>query len=152
MDEDKKILIDLEQLSALQMDSINGFEQLSGQVENPAVKYFLVNSHKQSVGFWNDLNKEIEIYHGEIKDKGTIKGAINHLWMKLKKDILHSDLDSVLENIKLCDEFNVKCYEAILDGELPSAINIMLANQLDSLKKRIDEITSLQKDISKDIR
>lgn len=134
----------MEELSALQMDSINGFRQLAERIEDVKIREFLIESKKQSTILWDEINTEIEILRGDIKTQGTLKGAINHLWMKLKSDILHSDIPKILENLKLCEEFNISRYKSVLNEHIPQAIKMKLENHLHTLNARLNSLIVLQ--------
>jgi uncharacterized protein (TIGR02284 family) len=145
MDPNKSLLIDLEELSALQMDSINGFKELGKKnTEFSAIEEFVRCSHFESIKIWEELNAEIIKLKGETKDQGTLKGAINHLWMKLKKDLLLKDMSSILENIKVCEEFNLERYKKILSDNLPENIRLLLTKHKEKLEARILMIDALQ--------
>ncbi|MDF2438142.1 MAG: hypothetical protein K0Q95_2518 [Bacteroidota bacterium] len=148
MESNTKLLIDMEELSALQMDSINGFKQLAERIEHAYVRTFVLESEKQSTLLWQEINAEIESLHGDIKTQGTLKGAINHLWMKLKADVIHSDLPKVLENIKICEEFNISRYQSVLSEKLPPQIKLKLLKHLDTLNSRLKTLIKLQEDLN----
>jgi uncharacterized protein (TIGR02284 family) len=145
--EKRELLIDLEELSALQMDSVNGFKQISEKINDNRLKEFIVMSHQQSTKLWNEINEEIINLQGEIKTKGTLKGAINHLWMKLKTDVVHSDLRNILENIKMCEEFNITRYKSVLSARLPHPIKIKLQKHLKILSLRLNDLVLLQQNL-----
>jgi uncharacterized protein (TIGR02284 family) len=149
MKKNQLFLIDLEELSALQMDSINGFRQLAERVENPEFKLFFTDNESQSKLLWEDLNKEIIKMNGETKTQGTIKGAINHLWMKLKSDVINSDLENLLDNIEICEEFNISRYKSILSSEPPDHIRELLLRHLGILTPRISRISMLKENLKK---
>jgi uncharacterized protein (TIGR02284 family) len=142
--EQKEILIDLEELSALMMDSINGFKQLAERVENEDQKQFFIQSGKESTDLWNEINKEIEKNDGSIKTKGTVKGAINHLWMKVKVDIIHTNLNNVLDNIEICEKFNINRYEQVMKNDLPQNIHSMVERHHNVLTTRLQKIDLLR--------
>ncbi|MCE3278973.1 MAG: NAD-dependent aldehyde dehydrogenase [Bacteroidetes bacterium] len=145
--EKRNLLIDLEELSALQMDSVNGFKQIKEKIEDNRLKEFIVLCHEQSTLLWNEINEEIINLQGEIKTKGTIKGAINHLWMKLKTDLVNSDLKNILENIKVCEEFNITRYKSVLSSRLPQHIKIKLQKHLQILSLRLNDLVLLQQNL-----
>jgi uncharacterized protein (TIGR02284 family) len=149
MEGSKELLIDLEQLSSLQVDSINGFKYLVEEIKEDALKNFFAKSEEQSTALWNEINDEIIKLQGDIKTKGTLKGALNHLWMKLKTDIANSDLSSLLTNIEACEEFNRSRYKQILAGELPGNIKMILQKHLDILNVRMETIGLLKKSLEK---
>ena len=148
MKEKNELLIDLEELSALQMDSINGFKQLIERIEEPLLQDFLKKGEEQSMLLWMEINAEIIALQGEIKTKGTLKGAVNHLWMKLKTDILHSDLEKVLENIKICEEFNISRYKTVLQDKPPELLALKLQKHLQMLSARLSDLILLQEKLA----
>jgi uncharacterized protein (TIGR02284 family) len=139
----KNILMDLEQLSALQMDSINGFKMVSERVKDSKLKIFFKSCEEESAKMWEEINTEILKHEGHIKEKGTLKGAINHLWMKLKADALHTDLASVLKNIETCEELNINRYKQVLSNDMPEPTKIKLEHHLNALNMRFNFISSL---------
>lgn len=128
------------------MDSINGFKELVKRISDPSLRDFLLKSEQQSVALWKEINDEIIKQEGEIKTQGTIKGAINHVWMKLKTDIVHSDIPTVLKNIQFCEEFNIERYKSTLSDNLPVHIKEILEKQLVILISRADRLEKLQKE------
>jgi uncharacterized protein (TIGR02284 family) len=139
----KDILMDLEQLSALQMDSVNGFKMVSERVDDSRLKLFFKACEEESLKMWEELNNEIVTHDGTIKEKGTLKGAINHLWMKLKADALHADLSSIVKNLRICEELNIERYKQVLANEMPESTKTKLETHLQALTVRIDSISSM---------
>lgn len=136
----KEILIDLEELSGLLKDSINGFQQSAERFDDEHLKKYLNKCSIESTGLWKEINEEITKLQGEIKTKGTLKGAINHLWMKLKADMELSDHAGLLKNIELCENFNINRYEHILKISLPPNIESLLKRHHSKLTSRLEEI------------
>jgi uncharacterized protein (TIGR02284 family) len=147
MDTNDELLIDLEELSALQMDSMNGFKQIGEKIEDQRLKEFISISEEQSTMLWTEINEEIINLQGEVKTRGTLKGAINHLWMKLKTDIVHTDLKNILENIKTCEEFNITRYKSVLSAQLPYHIKSKLQKHLNILNLRLNKLNLLQQNL-----
>jgi hypothetical protein len=80
---------------------------------------------------------------GDVKTKGTIKGAMNHLWLKIKTDIVHSNLEYVLNNILACEDFNIGRYKQVLDNDLPSPLQKKLHSHLNILTNRYRSIEKM---------
>jgi uncharacterized protein (TIGR02284 family) len=147
MEVSNEILIHLKELSALMMDSINGFKHVSESVKEEELKNYFIKCERESSKIWDDLNFEIMLLRGEAKTNGTIKGAVNHLWMKIKIDIVHSELQSVLKNILLCEEYNINRYKQVLEEELPGPLKDKLDSHvaiLDSRFKHLEQMASIK--------
>lgn len=143
MEVPNEILIHLKELSALIMDSVNGFRYVVESVKDEELKTYFTQCEKESSEIWNDLNAEIIRLHGEARTNGTIKGAVNHLWLKIKTDIVHSELQSVLKNILLCEEYNLNRYKQVLDDELPTDLRNKLEAQVVVLTARFRRLQQM---------
>jgi uncharacterized protein (TIGR02284 family) len=143
----KELLIDLEELSALMIDSVNGFEIAEEKTEHEPLKRFLSKSKLQSELIVNELNELIIKHEGEIKTKGTLKGAVNHLWMRLKSQLDLPDQKTFLESLETCEQFNLERYEHILKNRHPEHIESIFKRHHSTLVKRIKEIRSIKLDL-----
>lgn len=150
MDPERNILIDLEELSALIIDSIKGFEHLVKKIEEGPLKEFFRKCEIESEEIWEELTQEILNNKGEVKAKGTMKGAINHIWMKLKSDVFQQDLKEILKNIEYCEEFNLSRYEHVLKNDMPDPIRKILRRHHSMLRTRKEEIKRLRDSLPSD--
>lgn len=133
----------LKELSALMMDSINGFKYITEKIKENKLNDFFNNCQKESYKIWEDINFEIMLRKGDVKTKGTIKGAVNHLWLKIKTDIVHSNLEYVLNNILACEDFNINRYKQVLNSNLPPELEKKLSKHLGILNARLLSIEKL---------
>lgn len=142
-DNEEEILMHLKELSALMMDSINGFKYVTEKVKENKLNDFFNNCQKESYKIWEDINFEIMLRKGDVKTKGTIKGAVNHLWLKIKTDIVHTNLEYVLNNILACEDFNINRYKQVLNSDLPTDLEKKLSNHLQILNSRLHNIEKM---------
>jgi uncharacterized protein (TIGR02284 family) len=140
---DSNIQNDLEELAALQMDSVNGFKQVLQKEFEKSLSDFFNQCLIVSQQMLDELNAEILNLGGDPKKKGTIKGAINHLWMNLKSETVLCDLKCVLKNIELCESINIDRYQQVIADTSDERIKSQLKRQLETLTQRLRKISSM---------
>jgi uncharacterized protein (TIGR02284 family) len=127
----------------LQVDSLNGFKQASEKVNDLQIKQVFKTNENLSLEMRNELNSEILRLGGEVKTKGTIKGAVNHIWMNLKAEVGHEQFGNFLKNIIFCEEFNIDRYEHVIAHDMPPGIKVLLNDHLETLNARVKTLKAL---------
>lgn len=136
-------LIHLKELSSLMMDSIKGFRQIADRTKNEKLKSFYCSCEHQSLAMWEDLNAEIFALGGEIDTKGTLKGAINHLWLRMK-EVVTNDKFKILKNVLFCEEFNIARYRQVLSEDLPPEVEKKLQKHYEVLTTRFTTLKTIR--------
>lgn len=143
--EQDPLLMHLRELAALQVDSATGFQQIAERVQQPALQDFFKKCSADSQLMLTELNKAIEKHAGEKRESGTLKGALNHLLMRLKADIAAADLPELLKNIEICEELNLSRYKQVLNDQIPEEERELLQQQMALLKTRLELLKNYKK-------
>lgn len=136
-------LIHLKELSSLMMDSINGFKQIAETTPEKELQTFFFTCENQSLLMWEELNVEIMALGGESATKGTLKGAINHLWLRMK-EVVTDDLNKILKNIIFCEEFNLARYKEVISDSFPQPLLNKLTSHIAILTERIKTLEQIR--------
>lgn len=136
--EQHPVLVHLRELAALQVDSVNGFKQIAERVPQTALQDFFKKCGQDSERMVGELNGAIARYAGEAKHKGTLKGALNHLLLRLKADLAAADIPDLLSNIEICEELNLARYRHVLSDQLPAEERQLLEQQMYLMTTRLE--------------
>jgi uncharacterized protein (TIGR02284 family) len=136
--EQHPVLMHLQQLAAMQVDSTTGFHQISERVKHSQLQDFFKKCSLDSQRMLDDLNAAIIRHNGDTKNRGTLKGALNHLLMKLKADLVAADLPDLLKNIEFCEEFNMARYSQVLGDNIPEKEREILEQHVAILRLRLE--------------
>jgi uncharacterized protein (TIGR02284 family) len=142
--ENKESLFHLRDLSAMQMDSISGFQYIEEKCKDNSHKNLFKKFGKESLGMWEELNAEIINRGGIISTQGSLKGAINHLWMKMKNNF-NGDISTILESIVDCETINLHRYKHALEAK-DIHLNKLLSQHILLMETRLEIIKAIKQD------
>jgi uncharacterized protein (TIGR02284 family) len=111
------------------IDGQEGFQKIGEELKNPKLKhYFLAESLKRA-SFRGDIETVLhqDGVH-DIKESGTVSGAIHRTWGELKVKLGGGD-HTLLETAEQGEDAAKKAYKEALEKELPLPVHEMLSTQ-----------------------
>jgi uncharacterized protein (TIGR02284 family) len=110
-------------------DGQKGFADIGDRLKDISLKrYFLAESLKRA-NFRAELENELHrAGMGDVKESGTVSGAMRRAWGELKAKLGAGD-HSLLETAERGEDEAVEAYEKALKHELPLPIREVLAEQ-----------------------
>lgn len=110
-------------------DSQKGFSTLAEHLHDPHLKEFFLSESLKRASFRGDL--ETELHHAgmhDVKESGTVAGAIHRAWGDLKLKVAGSDHE-VLVTAEQGEDVAKKAYADALAQPLPLPIKELLTTQ-----------------------
>lgn len=124
------------------VDSQAGFQKLGDHLNSEPLKTFFLEESLMRASFRGDLET---ILHQEgvhdIKESGTVGGALRRSWGELKARLGGSD-HTLLETAHQAEDETRKVYADALDRDLPFPIRQMLVSQAAHVELSHDFIQS----------
>jgi uncharacterized protein (TIGR02284 family) len=124
--ETEKVLLDV--IKSLQ-DGQKGFADIGEHLKDDILKrYFLAESLKRA-NFRAELENELHrAGMADVKESGTISGALHRSWGDLKAKLGGGDL-TLLETAEQGEDVAKKAYKDALENDLPLPIRSLLTEQ-----------------------
>ena len=121
-------------------DGQEGFQKIGGHLKDETLrKYFAAESLKRAQ-FRGELE---EVLHREgvhdVKEKGTVSGAIHRTWGDLKAHLGGGD-HTLLETAEAGEDEAKKAYKKALEKELPLTIKQLLTTQYEHIQTSHDYV------------
>lgn len=144
LEEEHKLL---QELCDLHMETINCFRIINEKVKFSALNVVLLQGLTQSKAFWEEINQLILIHLGETNVLNSFKVKTNKESRKLLTDLEKRDMNSLIENIKLFEEYTISYYQRVMGKPLFAETRKILQAQLEALHTRYHRLTVLEKKI-----
>ena len=135
----EKVLINL--INTLH-DSQKGFADIGEHLKDDTLKrYFLAESLKRA-NFRGELENELH-RHGvaDVKETGTVAGAVHRVWGDLKAKIGGGD-HTLLETAEQGEDVAKKAYADALEQELPLPLHQLISTQQEHVLMSHDFVKS----------
>lgn len=100
----------LQELCDLQKETINSFRLINEKIKFSALNVVLLQGLTQSKAFWEEINQIILIHLGESKVLNSLTEKTHNTNSHLLTEIEKQDMISLIENIKLFEEFTISYY------------------------------------------
>lgn len=137
----------LQELCDLQMETINSFRIINEKVKFSALNVVLLQGLTQSKAFWEEINQLILIHLGDTNILNSFKTKANKESRQLLTDLENHDMISLIENLKLFEEYTISYYQRIMEKPLFFEARKILQAQLEALHTRYHRLTILEKKI-----
>jgi uncharacterized protein (TIGR02284 family) len=95
-------------------DAINGYKDAARDVENEAVKAYLVKQAGERVRFGQEIRDEILLLGGTPTKEGSTMGLLHRTWMNFKTNLVHDNEDEVCEECIRGENAAVEEYNELL--------------------------------------
>jgi uncharacterized protein (TIGR02284 family) len=134
----------LEELGATCRDGEEGFRQVAGEFEDPAMRERFTRYAHQRAGLASELVGEIHRLGGEPTTTGHAAGAIHRGWMRLKAALTGYDDAAILNEAERGEDVALEVYRKALACELPVETRTMLQRQRDDIEAVHREVRDLR--------
>jgi len=134
----------LEELSATCRDGEEGFRQIAGDVEDPAMRERFIRYAHQRAGLASELLGEIQRLGGEPSSGGHATGAIHRGWMRLKAALTGFDDAAILSEAERGEDVSLDMYRKALERDLPLETRAVVQRQLDDIEAVHREVRELR--------
>ena len=134
----------LEELRATCRDGEDGFRQIAGDLEDPALRERFIRYAQLRAGLASELLAEIQRLGGEPATSGHASGAIQRGWMRLKAALTGADDAAILSEAERGEDVTVGLYRKALESELPIDTRSVLMRQLDDIQGVHREVRELR--------
>ena len=78
-------------------DSINGYKDAARDVENDALKRYLIDQAAARVDIGEEIHREVVLLGGKPVTEGSTMGILHRTWMNFKTNLVHDNEDEVCE-------------------------------------------------------
>src|SRR5690554_4512223 len=95
-------------------DAINGYKDAARDVENEALKDYLIKQAKERIRFGQEMRQEIMLLGGAPTEEGSALGFLHRTWMNFKTNLVHNNEDEVCEECIRGEKAAVEEYDELL--------------------------------------
>lgn len=96
-------------------DAINGYKDAARDVENDALKEYLIKQAAERVRFGREIREEILLLGGTPTEEGSALGFLHRTWMNFKTNLVHDNEDEVCEECIRGEQAAVEEYNELLN-------------------------------------
>lgn len=108
-------------------DAINGYKDAAREVENDALKDYLLKQAAERVRFGQEISEEIRLLGGTPTEEGSTLGFLHRTWMNFKTNLVHDNEDEVCEECIRGEKAAVEEYDELLkEVELSPRLRVEL--------------------------
>lgn len=154
MNDNKKIIMVLNDLIKINIDRITGYEKAINDLDASEVmlKTLFNQVSEDSEDIKSQLTEKVIALGGEPADNRTVPGAIYQAWMDVKATFSGHDTGSTLEACEFGEDAAQRAYKAAQTAadEFPSDVKHMITSQKNLLKMSHDLIKT-QRDQHKEL-
>ena len=154
MNDNKKIIMVLNDLIKINIDRITGYEKAINDLDNSEVmlKTLFNQVSEDSEDIKSQLTEKVLALGGEPADNRTVPGAIYQAWMDVKATFSGHDTGSTLEACEFGEDAAQRAYKAAQTAgeDFPVDIKHMITSQKNLLKMSHDLIKT-QRDQHKEM-
>lgn len=134
----------LEELRATCRDGEDGFRQIAGDLEDPALRERFIRYAQLRAGLASELLAEIQRLGGEPATSGHVSGAVQRGWMRLKGALTGADDAAILSEAERGEDVTVALYRKALEREFPVETRAVLLRQLEDIEGVHREVRELR--------
>lgn len=95
-------------------DAINGYQDAARDVENDALKQYLIKQASERVRFGKEIREEIVLLGGTPTEEGSTLGLLHRTWMNFKTNLVHDNEEEVCEECIRGEKAAVEEYDELL--------------------------------------
>jgi len=154
MNDNKKIIMVLNDLIKINIDRITGYEKAINDLDASEVmlKTLFNQVSEDSEDIKSQLTEKVIALGGEPADNRTVPGAIYQAWMDVKATFSGHDTGAILEACEFGEDAAQRAYKTAQTAadEFPSDIKHMITSQKNLLKMSHDLIKT-QRDQHKEL-
>lgn len=143
MSNDESVTKDLVQILEDGKDGFaKGADKLADDAPEAAARFreFSAQRHRFSA----ELRELAENYGDEVKDSGSVSGAVHRGWMSLKDALSGSDPHAVLDAAEQGEDHAVRAYEKALEDELSEPLRTVVVRQAAEVQAAHDAVKALR--------
>lgn len=111
----QELAVELNDVLERNYDAINGYSDAARDVENVALKEYLVNQAAERVRFGREVKDEITILGGTPTEEGSTLGFLHRTWMNFKTNLVHDNEKEVCEECIRGEKAAVEEYDQLLE-------------------------------------
>ena len=143
MSVDESVTKDLVQILE---DGKEGFAKAADKVADdaPEVATKLREFSAQRDRFSAELRGLAKNYGDEVKDSGSVSGAVHRGWMALKDALSGSDASGVLDAAEQGEDHAVRAYKKALDEDLSEPLRAVVARQAADVQVAHDAVKAMR--------
>lgn len=94
--------------------------------------------------FSTELRGLAENYGDEVKDSGSVSGAVHRGWMSLKDALSGSDAQGVLDAAEQGEDHAVRAYKKAMDDDLSETLRVVVARQYADVQAAHDAVKAMR--------
>jgi len=134
----------LQDLIQLNLDSRDGFQQVSEQLDNLTIATFCRSLAQQRAAQASELQSLVRINQEEPTERGSIAAAVHRTWMQVREALSSNNVYALLAEAERGEDQIKQAYEDALRDEPDSAVNDVLLRQYQRVKAAHDRIRDLR--------
>jgi uncharacterized protein (TIGR02284 family) len=99
---------------------------------------------EQRASFTVELQQIAAAYGDELRESGSVAGAVHRGWMTLKDALAGSDPDGVLDTAEQGEDHAVKAYDKALAEDISPSLRLVVERQSHAVRAAHDHVRSLR--------
>ncbi len=143
-DLDQSTIDGLQDLIAINIDSVKGFNEAAEKIENAGVASAFRDIGRDRADFATELQGAVARSGDEPKDSGSIKGTLHRWWLSLRGTIQDGDEKAILDEAVRGEDEIVSRYQDVLPKIVGSPLNAVLHRQYTTIKAGRDTLAELR--------
>jgi uncharacterized protein (TIGR02284 family) len=134
----------LQDLIQLNLDSRDGFQQVSEQLDNLTIATFCRSLSQQRSAQASELQSLVRKNNEEPTERGSVAAALHRTWMQVREALSSSNVYALLAEAERGEDQIKQAYEEVLRDVPDSAVNDILLRQYQRIKAAHDRIRDLR--------
>ena len=120
-----------------------GAEKLA-QTDRPELATTFRRYSEERATFVDELRVLAQAYGDEMKESGTVTGALHRGWMTLKDALAGSDPTGVLDTAEQGEDHAVKEFDKALQADISPTLRTVVARQASAVHAAHDHVRALR--------
>src|SRR5690606_7749319 len=93
----QELAVELNGILERNFDAINGYKDAARDVENEALKKYLIDQAGERMRIGEEVHREIVLLGGKPVKEGSTMGILHRTWMNFKTNLTHDNEKEVCE-------------------------------------------------------
>lgn len=138
------IIDSLNTLIETSKDGEHGFRTSAEHAVSAQVKQLFLTRAEDCRQAASELQSLVLQYGGTAEDGGSVSGALHRGWVKAKSALTTATDLSLLEETERGEDVALAAYRSAIEEDLPDEVRVVLARQLQGVKRNHDQIRDLR--------
>jgi len=111
----QELAVELNDILERNYDAINGYKDAARDVENEALRKYLIDQAAERLRFGQEIHREIVQLGGKPVKEGSTLGILHRTWMNFKTNLTHNNEQEVCEECIRGEKAAVEEYDKLLE-------------------------------------